>query len=161
MDKIINFIKTPRGKIISLGLLAIIIIVTIVLISIFSNLNGSSNFVPTSSEEVDPSGVILYTDNSEPEGAADLLIVGFQVFYDYGFSSNQQKIIYSTVYNYFKENYPEFTRISFLKDSFSYLSEDDVAKSTFKLVSNTKETFVVNLDTEYSYQNISVEINSL
>ena len=158
MDIVKELLKTTKGKLLVFGGVALLII-SLVLIFIYRN-----NII--SSESItyldDPSGQKVYTTNAEKEGEIDTpVIIGFDIFYDFGFSSTQQNKIYETVHTYFKDNYPSFTRISYIKNSFKYTSADESDESTFQVASDTKQEFSILLKTNYSYTDIVITISEL
>ena len=158
MEIIRELLKTTKGKLLVFGGV-VLLIIGLVLVFIYRN-----NI--TSGESItyldDPSGQKVYITNAEKEGEIDTpIIIGFDIFYDFGFSSTQQNKIYETVHTYFKENFPSFTRISYIKDSFKYTSADESDESTFLVASDTGQKFSVLLKTNYSYIDINVTISEL
>ncbi|MBQ8984526.1 hypothetical protein IJ098_01555 [Candidatus Saccharibacteria bacterium] len=150
-------------------IIAIIVIITIILLVIIGVLINSivkmsadttiDNYYSEDYDDI--SGQTTITSQLESEyGVTHLTLVGFSVFYDFGFSSRQQDEIYNTIYTYFSTNYPDYTTINFIKDSFSYNS-DNFYQSSFRVSSNNGEIFSVSLDTEGSLDNIKIDITKI
>lgn len=157
MDK---FLQSKTGKTILIIIFVLLIIGIALYFFFISRANSSLN--DEYREVVDEaSGSIINYTNAEPEqGVTKLSLIGFQVFYDFGFSAKQQEIINEKVFQFFSEKYPDFTTISYIKDSFGYQDDGSISyqKSYFKVMSNTKEIFQVSLDTHDSSSELSVDI---
>ena len=157
-----DFLKSKNGKKILIAIMIVVSLGLIIFLSIqFINFfnQPKDNFT----EESDPSGKIIYSTNAEPEqGTESPLLIGFDFLYDFGFTAAQQVEIENFIHDYFSTNYPDFTKISYIKDSFGY--PDDVEgyyQSYFKVQSNTKEDFLVTLDTEGSLTTVKIKIDKL
>ncbi len=159
MERLENFLKTKAGKITLIIISAAIIIAGITAIII--NITGQNGFTESSTKVNDPSGLDVYDSNAEPEGESELVIIGFNVLYDFGFSASQQEEIYNVVKDYITKEAPSAATVSYEKDSFKYTSEEEVTKSEFKIITDTKQEFLVSLDTDWSYTDINVDISKL
>lgn len=159
MDKLEKFLRTKTGKI-TLTILAATIVIGII-VAIIVSLSSQDNFNETSTKIDDPSGLDVYDSNAEPEGEPEVVVIGLNVFYDFGFSASQQEKIYTTIKDYITKELPSAAAISYERDSFKYTSEDEVTKSEFKIISDTKVEFLVSLDTNWSYTDIDVKITKL
>lgn len=159
MEKLENFLKTKAGKI-ALIILALIIIIAGI-IAIIVNIVNQDSFTETSQKIDDPSGLDVYDSNAEPEGEPGLIIIGFNVLYDFGFSASQQEKIYNAVKDYISKEITSASTVSYEKDSFKYTSEDEVTKSEFKIITDTNAEFLVSLDTDWSYTDIDIKIEKL
>lgn len=122
--------------------------------------NNSQDTVLNDYETIDPSGAVIYNSGMGPEIQEDIVFIGFQVFYTYGFSASQQNEIQEQIKSYLLSNYPDTNRVSFLKDSFRYQDDDHLNLSSFKFVTNEDKKFSVNLDTYNSLDSISVKITN-
>lgn len=159
MERLENFLKTKAGKT-TLIIIGIAIIVTGIT-AIIINITGQNGFTESSTKINDPSGLDVYDSNAEPEGESELVTIGFNVLYDFGFSASQQEEIYNAVKDYITKEAPSAATVSYEKDSFRYTSEEEVTKSEFKIITDTKQEFLVSLDTDWSYTDINVDIKSL
>lgn len=126
-------------------------------------------------EEVDdPSGEVVRYIDQDPENPNNLsekmFVVGFAILGEVGFSASQQDIIFTTVQDFFTENFPNFERISYRRGSIEFdvdryededEAEENSSKSRFELESNTGEVFLVMLDTKDSINNIEVIIANI
>ena len=153
-----DFLKSKYGKytLISAGLFLIIIIILITN-TIFKTADNASF-----SEEVDSvSGATIYVFDAEPEEPEALGMIGFDIFYNLGFSAKQQATIYDAIQNYVSTNYPNTSTVSYVKDSFLYTAtgETDFSKSRFNIYLDSGETFIVSLDTENQINTIKVTID--
>ena len=161
MDIIRELLKTTRGKLLIFGGIIIIVVLGIIIWFI------TNRTAPSPEESItyleDPSGATLYYTNAESEGSSlELpLVIGFDVFFDFGFSANQQNKIYNTVHSYFLNNYPSVTRVSYIKDSFEYTSADESNESKFEIMTDDNQKFIVNLNTNWSYLDIDISIQPL
>lgn len=161
MEIIKELLKTTKGKIIVFGGLITIIMIGVAVWFL------TNRTAPNSDESItyldDPSGAKLYTTNAETESeSVELpLIIGFDIFFDFGFSANQQNKIYDTVHLYFLNNYPSVTRVSYIKDSFEYTSADESNESKFEIMADDNQKFIVNLNTNWSYLDIDISIQPL
>lgn len=159
MQKIEDFLKTKPGKITAVILCLLIIVGIITAVAI--NLNQPS-FQESSNKIDDPSGLDVYDSNAEDEGEdTSVVIIGFNVFYDFGFSETQQEKIYNTVKLYIEENAPSAATVSYEKGSFRYTNEDESSQSEFKIITDTKKEYLVSLDTKYSYNGLDITIKEL
>ena len=104
--------------------------------------------------------IISYTSTEPEEEGNTLSLVGFSVFYDFGFSAAQQAKITSAVSDFFTANYPDFTIISYKKDSFGYVENtNNYNDSYFTVTSNSGQSFLVSLDTGGSLDEIIVKVS--
>ncbi|MBR5621461.1 hypothetical protein IKW75_03225 [Candidatus Saccharibacteria bacterium] len=158
LDKLEEFLKTKSGKItlLILGLLIIVGVVVGIILSI-----NQSGFTEASTKIDDPSGLDVYDSNAEPEGESEVVVIGLNILYDFGFSASQQDKIYTTIKDFITDELPSAATISYEKNSFKYTSEEEVTKSEFKIISDTKVEFLVSLDTDWSYEDIDVKITKL
>ena len=159
IDKLENFLKTKAGKI-TLIIVAVAIIIASI-IAIIINIINQDNFTESSQKVNDPSGLDVYDSNAEPEGEPGLIVIGFNVLYDFGFSASQQEKIYNEVKDYISKEVPSASTVSYEKDSFRYTSAEEVTKSEFKIITDTKAEFLVSLDTDWSYTDIDIKIEKL
>lgn len=157
-----NTIKNLSKKSIITIIICIVIAATIVgvifLINYLNMPRGTITYIN------DPSGLTVYSTNAEYEESADQhpIVIGFDIFFKFGFSSIQQEAIYDTVQSFFAINYPSFARVSYIKDSFKYVPSDSgYNKSTFLVMSDTGQQFEFSLDTNNSYDDITISIPEL
>ena len=144
MDKIIAFIKTKPGKIFLVLFIGLLLIIGGLTVFFITRNNTSENTTITVESEEEPG----------------LTLIGFQVFYDFGFSAEQQQTIYSTVFQYISDFNPNIQLVEYISGSFSY-SPEDSSRSSFELTSDLGTNFIVNLDTLYSYTDIQIQISPL
>ena len=101
--------------------------------------------------------IIRHLDQEPEEPFAEVQLVGFKIFNDIGFTSQQQGIIFSVIQSFFTEHYPEMRRLSFVQGSIFYnAAEEDV--TYFDLAADTDEVFRVKLDIESSIFRVAVYI---
>lgn len=158
IDIIKNLSKKTKLAIILSFVIIIVITLAIILIQFISMPRGTVTYIN------DPSGLIVYSTNAENEESAGQypLVIGFDIFFEFGFSSIQQKTIYDTIQSFFAINYPSFNRVSYIKDSFQYnLNENNSVLSTFLIESDTGQRFKVDLNTNNSYKDIAISISEL
>lgn len=155
LEKINNFFLTKPGKII-LVIISLSLIIGVGVL-FWNNILNKPNSIESIKQEEDPSGLSVISTNAEPEGNDDnSLIIGYQIFYDTGFSSSQQTKIYNSTLQYFKENYPNIKRISYKANSLYYPDSSDNSKTSFIVVTDDNQSFRVNLNTNNSYTDIDV-----
>ena len=142
-----ELLATPMGHraIIISVLLAFIIVIVIISLS-------RSQTINIVTEELDlASGETLRHIDQYPEIPQDRVnIVGFVIFSRVGFTAQQQEIIWTTIQDFFTENFfPDIQRVSYRQGSIEY-DENNVDYTYFELVSDTNETFRVRIDSDGS-----------
>ena len=132
------------------------IIIILILLAVLIGILAAPHTPTITTETIDEaSGETLYEINQEQNEGNEISLIGFKVFYEFGFSKNQQDIITNTIKEFFTTNYPDFSSIHYLKDSFYY---DPKTESNFVLLSNTNQKFLVHLNTLGTINNIEVII---
>ena len=147
-----KFLSSKTGKrVLIITFFCILVSLTIFIVIVFMP-PPADGFV---TYETDPiSGVVIRHSRQDPETLLNpdaMLLLGFGVFGERGFTMQHQDIIVTTIRNFFTTNYPSFERLSYRKNSFVY---DDTAPtvSYFDLVSNTGETFRIKLNTQNLFE---------
>lgn len=110
-----------------------------------------------SGESVTEDEVFIRQSAVTMEGApdVDVLLYGFEVFRDIGFTSQQQDIIRTTTREFFLKNYPQIKSLSTGIGSISYgLNGEGITYC--ELASDTGETFRLKLDSSGSKFDVGV-----
>jgi len=85
-----------------------------------------------------------------PSGNGDgIQLVGFEIFRAIGFTNGQQEIIATTIQDFFGENYPDISHLSYRENSITYdVQNEDY--TYFELLSDAGDTFRIRIDIEGS-----------
>jgi hypothetical protein len=152
-----NLLASKAGKRIAIIML-ILVVIGIIIFLILSR--PTPQTTPNIDTEIyDPvSGDTFRVIDQEPEEPHDMVhMLGFRIFNEIGFTSQQQHIIFTTIQDFFTENYPDIRRLSVPQDSIEYdLMNEDF--TYFRLVANTEETFRVRIDIDGSMLRAKISI---
>ena len=143
-----DFFTSKSGKR-SLVIMAFVIAAALILLLLWGFARPEPRDIE--SEEIDqPSGEVIRHIDQEPEEPTDKVqLVGFIIFSRVGFTAEQQDIIFTTIQDFFTNNYPNIERLSYLQNSLRF-DMDNIAVSYFELAADTGETFQVKIDNEGS-----------
>lgn len=115
--------------------------------------------MPFLDTEIMDSEVFIRQSQVVGEGApdVDILLNGFEVFRDIGFTSQQQEIIRTTLREFFLKNYPGIKSLTVGREDIVY-DENDATITYFYFHSDTGETFNAKLEVGDSMFEVAVSI---
>jgi len=153
------FLASKAGKRVAVIMILAILIGVFIFLFLQSSRSEPETVHNIETEEYDPiSGDTYRVLDQEPEEPSDFVhLLGFRIFDDIGFTSQQQYIIFTTVQSFFTENFPDIQRLSYQQGSIEYdvMNED---LTYFLLVADTGDTFRVRIDIEGSMLRATLSI---
>lgn len=164
-DRISNFIQEHRIWSLIIAIATLLAIFGLVTLGYLLYRDYRRSLPGAAWEEVDPvSGVTLLHINEDPEEPDHTLsLLGFQFLFDMGYTTYQYQITTTVLEQFFRENHPEYSRISYQKDSFHYESAPDpnypnseILIGVATLVSDDNTSYTLKLDASESILSVDL-----